>query len=308
MTNSCKFDKEWTTRTNNNSWNHKDSLGAFMIFLIIAFLSGVFLTVSNYRKPFYPSIAIISLSLLIYIIYNDSVTVLYPFSSLITLSTSTPEFLDKDVYFPKGKLFEESFDSIRNELDTFLVTTNDGSLVTETANTYGGTNKAIGSGGDGIKSWRLFQIKVLGTILPGAIDTFPTVVRLLEECDDVVACAVSILEPNVIIPSHVGYMKGVVRYMFPLKIPVKRDDCFLCVNKKKYSWTEGQGVVWDDTYPHMVENNTDETRVVLYMDVKRVGMSGFSNKLCDLTQWIVKQSPIIKTQMSVQEKQISRFL
>jgi aspartate beta-hydroxylase len=307
MSDSCTFDTNWATRTNNNSWNHKDTLGVFMIFLIILFVMGLILTTYNHRNLLYVAMMLVGLIMLICIIYNDSVTVLYPFSTMITMSTSTPEFLDKDVYFPEGRRFEESFDLIRNELDAFMHKTDGGSLVTETANTYGGTNETIGDGGDEDHSWRLFQIKVLGTILPGAVESFPTVVELLEDSPDVVACAVSILEPNVIIPSHVGYMKGVVRYMFPLKIPKNKEDCFLCVNKKKYSWTEGEGVVWDDTYPHMVRNNTDETRVVLYMDVKRKDLSGFSSMLCDLSQWIVKKSPIIKQQMSEQEKQIKLF-
>ncbi len=32
---------------------------------------------------------------------------------------------------------------------------------------------------------------------------------------------------------------------------------------------EGVGILWDDTYPHKVYNNTDEIRVVIYMDVVR---------------------------------------
>ena len=57
--------------------------------------------------------------------------------------------------------------------------------------------------------------------------------------------------------------------MLPLQVPKDRDNLFLCVNGIKYHWTEGLGVLWDDNYPHKVYNNTNETRIVLYMDVVR---------------------------------------
>ena len=60
-----------------------------------------------------------------------------------------------------------------------------------------------------------------------------------------------------------------MRYMLPLQVPKDRDNLFLCVNGIKYHWTEGLGVLWDDNYPHKVYNNTNETRIVLYMDVVR---------------------------------------
>jgi len=38
MTEKCRFDKYWDTRFDNNSWNSKDDLGVFMIFIILTFL------------------------------------------------------------------------------------------------------------------------------------------------------------------------------------------------------------------------------------------------------------------------------
>ena len=35
------------------------------------------------------------------------------------------------------------------------------------------------------------------------------------------------------------------------------------------TWEEGRCIVFDDTYKHRVENNTDGVRVVLFLDVLR---------------------------------------
>lgn len=307
MEEKCEFDKAWKTKKNNNSWSQKDTLGIFMVFLIFVFIIGIILLFTKINKIYSASMIITSILIMIYIVSNDAVTVMYPTSAIINLGTRTPEFLNKEHFFPNGEKFEQNFEKIKEELNVFMEKTNGFDLVGKTSDTFGGTNKEIGSGGRDEKSWRLFQIKVLDEILPGAKDSFPTVVTLLEKIPEVIACSVSILQPHVMIPSHTGYMKGVLRYMLPLKIPKNKENCFLCLNKIKYSWDEGKGVLWDDTYPHMVENNTDETRVVIYMDVKRKDLSWFENKLFNFTQWLIKKSPVIKEEMSKQEQQIKTF-
>ena len=79
---------------------------------------------------------------------------------------------------------------------------------------------------------------------------------------------ISILPPGKKIPVHVGPYKGVLRYHLGLKIPKDINNCFIVVNKKKYCWEEGKDVLFDDTLEHYVENNTNETRVILFLDIK----------------------------------------
>ena len=47
-------------------------------------------------------------------------------------------------------------------------------------------------------------------------------------------------------------------------IPLK-----LIVDGKDYFWEEGKSVLFDDTYLHEVQNNTDEMRIALLLDIKR---------------------------------------
>ena len=49
----------------------------------------------------------------------------------------------------------------------------------------------------------------------------------------------------------------------------------LFVDNKPYSWTEGKGVMFDDTYVHEVRNETDETRIAVLLDLRRKNMPWF---------------------------------
>jgi aspartyl/asparaginyl beta-hydroxylase (cupin superfamily) len=83
---------------------------------------------------------------------------------------------------------------------------------------------------------------------------FPNLVQILKGVPQIETCAISVLQNGVHIPIHVGYYKGIMRYMIPIVVPKDRENVFLCVNELKYCWTEGVGVLWDDTYPHKVYN------------------------------------------------------
>ena len=41
------------------------------------------------------------------------------------------------------------------------------------------------------------------------------------------------------------------------------------MNGQQAVWEEGKGMMFDDTYPHEVRNDTDGVRVVLFMDILR---------------------------------------
>ncbi len=41
------------------------------------------------------------------------------------------------------------------------------------------------------------------------------------------------------------------------------------MNGQQAVWEEGKSMMFDDTYPHEVHNDTDGVRVVLFMDILR---------------------------------------
>ncbi len=137
-----------------------------------------------------------------------------------------------------------------------------------------------------------------------AEDTMPELTKILEDIPEVVSCAVSILPAKKAIPIHVGYSKGVIRYQLAMKVPKDRENVFICVNGEKYSWTEGHGVLFDDTYPHKVFNNTDEDRVVLYIDVVRPFLNPILDLINRLSIKLITSSSITKDEIAKTEQQI----
>ena len=181
-------------------------------------------------------------------------------SALITLTTRTPEFLDKDAYFPMNRVFEdpENFKALKEEVENILEKTGGGDSLTMTSDTFSGENKYIGSDirreNGKTKAWRVINIKAGDEYSAVAHKYFPSLVRILRGCPQIGTCAISVLQDGVHIPIHVGYYKGIMRYMIPVVVPKDRENVFLCVNELKYCWMEGVGVLWDDTYPHKVYN------------------------------------------------------
>ena len=293
-------------KKNNFSFNKNDGNGLFNILLILLFISFMSLSLQN-KKFIYVSIII--LFVFIIRIYMKPIEILYMISSLLTLGIRTPEFLDKDKYFPNNYLFEniENFTILKKEVIDILSKTNNGDTLVMTGDTYNGENKYIGSNkiidNGKVKAWRLINIKVGNEYTKDAYKHFPFLVKLLKNLPEVCSCAISILQEGVHIPIHVGYYKGIMRYMMPLIVPKDRKNVFLVVNEKKYNWTEGVGVLWDDNFPHKVYNNTKEIRVVIYMDIIRP-LPGLLNNFNKYILKLTCDSKIVKDEIKKTEIQI----
>jgi beta-hydroxylase len=79
----------------------------------------------------------------------------------------------------------------------------------------------------------------------------------------------SILAPGKRIPPHVGPYKGVLRYHLALKVPEPAERCGITVNGVTKHWEEGKSLVFDDVWEHSAWNETDDTRVVMFVDFIR---------------------------------------
>ena len=98
---------------------------------------------------------------------------------------------------------------------------------------------------------------------------FPKTFELLKRVPGCTLAMFSILKPGQYLPPHYGPYKGVLRYHLSLIIPKDYKNCYLEVNGQRYCWEEGGDVIFDDSLEHRVFNKTNETRVVLFMDIQR---------------------------------------
>src|SRR2546430_11930250 len=47
------------------------------------------------------------------------------------------------------------------------------------------------------------------------------------------------------------------------------DKCFIIVDGEKCVWRDGEAIMFDETYIHTAENQTDINRIILFCDVER---------------------------------------
>jgi aspartyl/asparaginyl beta-hydroxylase (cupin superfamily) len=108
----------------------------------------------------------------------------------------------------------------------------------------------------------------------------------------------SILKPRAKLTSHVGPYKGVIRYHLGLIVPTDWTNCFINVAGQTLHWKEGLDLMFDDTFDHYVENNTDEMRVILFLDIKRDFGDKFINQLNDEFLKVIKSNDTLTDTIS----------
>jgi aspartyl/asparaginyl beta-hydroxylase (cupin superfamily) len=83
-----------------------------------------------------------------------------------------------------------------------------------------------------------------------------------------------------------------MRYHLGLLIPEPAEQCGIRVDTETRHWAEGQSMIFDDTYEHEAWNDTDKTRVVLFVDFVRP-LRAPARWLNALVLWAIAYSPFI---------------
>jgi beta-hydroxylase len=117
--------------------------------------------------------------------------------------------------------------------------------------------------------WKTFFFYAYGFKARKNCERCPRTTKLLEKIPGLKVAFFSILAPGKHIPEHYGKHKGIIRYHLGLKVPEPREKCWIRVGGQITHWEEGKSLIFDDTYPHEVHNDTDDYRVVLFLDIAR---------------------------------------
>jgi len=118
------------------------------------------------------------------------------------------------------------------------------------------------------KRWNVFVLECLGYKVALNCQRCPDTCRALENVPNMIQAFFSILDPGKSVPKHEGPYLGYLRYHLGLRVP-KDDPPKIVVNGQDYVWKEGEAVLFDDSWPHEVVNNSNELRAVLIVDVRR---------------------------------------
>jgi beta-hydroxylase len=123
--------------------------------------------------------------------------------------------------------------------------------------------------------WKRFYLKWYGDAHPSAERLCPRTTELLREIPSVSAAMFATLPPGAVLNPHKDPYAGSMRYHLGLVTP-NDDRCQIVVDGQPYSWRDGEGVIFDETYIHRAENATDVERLILFCDVARPMRYGFA--------------------------------
>ncbi|NJK38285.1 MAG: aspartyl/asparaginyl beta-hydroxylase domain-containing protein [Oscillatoriales cyanobacterium RM2_1_1] len=114
--------------------------------------------------------------------------------------------------------------------------------------------------------WKTYFFYGYGIKVENSCNRCPETARALEKIPGLKTAFFSILLPGKHIAEHRGPYKGVLRCLLGLKIPQPQELCRIRVANETRYWEEGKCLLFDDSFPHEAWNETDETRVVLFID------------------------------------------
>ena len=119
------------------------------------------------------------------------------------------------------------------------------------------------------EKWERFYIKWYSDISKEVIQQLPKTTKLLNQCQNIQLAMFSVMKPGTIVYPHRGPYRGSLRVHLGLECPSMEEGCYITIDNKKYGWKDGEFLIFDDTYTHEVQNNSDKERVVLFMDISR---------------------------------------
>jgi ornithine lipid ester-linked acyl 2-hydroxylase len=141
--------------------------------------------------------------------------------------------------------------------------------------------------------WKTFFFYGYGFTAGKNVERCPETARLLRQIPGMTTAMFSIFAPHKRIPPHGGPYKGVLRYHLAIMVPEPADACGIRVGNDVRHWHEGKSLVFDDTFEHEAWNDTDGTRVVLFVDFKRP-MSRVARALNETVLKLIGFSPFIQ--------------
>ena len=122
------------------------------------------------------------------------------------------------------------------------------------------------------RDWRMFVLKAYGVEIGRNMARCPQLASLVRASPDVLTATLSFLAPGKHIPLHRGPFRGVSRFYLGLSVPMSADGLpavTLTIDGIGHRIGDGEALLWDDTYPHEVKNDSGQWRIALLMDIRR---------------------------------------
>lgn len=116
--------------------------------------------------------------------------------------------------------------------------------------------------------WTRFHLKWYDEAHSSARALCPVTTALLQRIPTVKAAMFAALPPGGRLVTHRDPFAGSLRYHLGLVTP-NADSCYISVDGERYFWRDGEGVIFDETFLHYAENQSDQMRIILFCDIER---------------------------------------
>ncbi|MEE4304057.1 MAG: aspartyl/asparaginyl beta-hydroxylase domain-containing protein [Wenzhouxiangella sp.] len=191
---------------------------------------------------------------------TDHSTFIAPYNALIYLFSGVPNrpYLERRD-FPELDLLRDNWETIRDEARALF---DQGHIRAADGRNDLAFNSFFKRG------WTRFYLKWYNDGYPSAEELCPKTVELVRRIPSVHAAMFAVLPPHGRLGAHRDPFGGSLRYHLGLITP-NSDDCRIYVDGERYAWRDGEDILFDETYIHRVENDTDQYRVILFCDVER---------------------------------------
>ncbi|WP_051908817.1 aspartyl/asparaginyl beta-hydroxylase domain-containing protein [Candidatus Odyssella acanthamoebae] len=203
---------------------------------------------------------------------TDHSTFMAPINCFMYMFSKVPNtpYLDRRL-FPELDIFKDNWQIIRQEALQLL---EQGNIKSSEKRDDIGFNSFFKRG------WKRFYLKWYSDPLPSAVATCPKTLELIAKVSSVKAAMFTFLPAGSRLGLHRDPYAGSLRYHLGLITP-NSNQCFIEVDGERYVWQDGEDVLFDETYLHQAENQTDVDRLIFFCDVARP----MSNRLTTFIQW-----------------------
>ena len=198
-----------------------------------------------------------------------------PFNCLLYIFTkprARPAIMDI-TQFPELQELNESWETIREEAVNLMAEGGFDSISDpESASYYDIGFRTFYKYG-----WTKFYVNWYGYTHESAKRSCPKTVELLSKIPSINGAMFSVLPPGGQLTRHLDPVACSLRYHLGLDTP-NHDDCYISIDDQKYSWRDGEPLLFDVTFLHFARNDADKPRLILMCDVDRP-MSWFGHVL-----------------------------
>lgn len=191
---------------------------------------------------------------------SDHSTLMAPINTFMYLFSRVPNtpYLET-AQFPAMKLFDEHWREIREEAVALM-----GAGQVKASDQFNdiGFNSFFKSG------WKRYYLKWYDESHPSAKQSCPKTLALIEQVPQVKAAMFTVLPAGSRLVRHRDPYAGSLRYHLGLVTP-NDDRCFMDVDGERRTWHDGESMMFDETYIHYAENDSEQGRLIFFCDVER---------------------------------------